>query len=193
MLLFSSHLAMLAILQNLKFVLLTAHMYVEAYFNYFLIMDTFTSIHVFITNTEINYLKNWFAISITTIVRIIYYPSTIKTPTFTHIESRYVFSSCLIYVICVCLHIVVSNTYCVVFLLCVSSSWVPYVVSVSWMSILVFSNVYLVIKNIIRSIIIIVIVLYQLWKVDKKKNKKKYWFILKFYKGAKCRQRLCNK
>jgi hypothetical protein len=34
--------------------------------------------------------------------------------------------SCLIYVICVCLCIVVSNTYCVVFLLCFSSSCVPY-------------------------------------------------------------------
>ena len=31
-------------------------------------------------------------------------------------------SSCLIYVICVCLRIVVSNTYCVVFLFCFSSS-----------------------------------------------------------------------
>jgi len=29
---------------------------------------------------------------------------------------------CLIYVICVCLRIVVSNTYCVVFLFCLSSS-----------------------------------------------------------------------
>ena len=33
---------------------------------------------------------------------------------------------CLIYVICVCLHTVVSNTYCVVFLFCFSSSCVPY-------------------------------------------------------------------
>jgi preprotein translocase subunit SecG len=38
------------------------------------------------------------------------------------------------------------------------------------MSILVFSNVYLVIKNIIRSIIIIVIVLYQKKKKINKKN-----------------------
>ena len=30
--------------------------------------------------------------------------------------------ACLIYVFCVCLHIVVSNTFCVVFLLCFSSS-----------------------------------------------------------------------
>ena len=78
----------------------------------------------------------------------------------------------LIYVIRVCLHIVVSNTYCVVFLFCFSSSCVPYVVSISGLSILVFSNVYLVIKNIIRSIIIIVIVLYQLLQVDKKKRRK---------------------
>ena len=35
--------------------------------------------------------------------------------------------SCLIYVICVWLRIVVSNTYCVVFVSCFSSSCVPYV------------------------------------------------------------------
>ena len=34
--------------------------------------------------------------------------------------------SCLTYVICVCLRIVVTNTYCVVFLLCFSSSCVQY-------------------------------------------------------------------
>jgi len=39
--------------------------------------------------------------------------------------------SCLIYIICVCLHIVVSNTYCVVFLSCV-----PNVASFSGLSIL---------------------------------------------------------
>ena len=54
--------------------------------------------------------------------------------------------SCLIYVICVCLRIVMSNTYCVVFLFCFSSSCVPYVVNVSGLSIIdcpsVFSNVY---------------------------------------------------
>jgi hypothetical protein len=40
--------------------------------------------------------------------------------------------SCLIYVMCVCLRIVASNTYCVVFLFCFSSSCVPYVVSFSF-------------------------------------------------------------
>ena len=40
-----------------------------------------------------------------------------------------------IYVICVCLRIVVSNAYCVVFLLCLSSSCVPYVASFSGLSI----------------------------------------------------------
>jgi hypothetical protein len=40
-----------------------------------------------------------------------------------------------IYVICVCLGIVVSNTYCVVFLLCFSSSYVAYVASFSGLSI----------------------------------------------------------
>ena len=39
--------------------------------------------------------------------------------------------SCLIYVICVCLLIVVYNTYCVVFLFCLLSSCVPYVDSFS--------------------------------------------------------------
>jgi hypothetical protein len=36
-------------------------------------------------------------------------------------------NSCLIYLICVCLRIVVSKTYCVVFLFCLSSSCLPYV------------------------------------------------------------------
>jgi hypothetical protein len=43
---------------------------------------------------------------------------------------------CLIYVICVCLRIVVSTTYCVAFLLCISSSCVLYVASFSGLSIL---------------------------------------------------------
>ena len=109
------------------------------------------------------------------IERIIYYLS--EKTTFTHkwkaILVQMVFTSCLweglclIYVICVCLCIVVSSRYCVVFFF---SSCVPYVVGVSWLSILVFSNVYLVIKNIIRSIIIIIIIflLYRLLQVDKK-------------------------
>ena len=41
----------------------------------------------------------------------------------------------LIYVICICLHLVVSNTYCVVFLFCLSSHGVPYVASFSGLSI----------------------------------------------------------
>jgi hypothetical protein len=37
--------------------------------------------------------------------------------------------------VCVCLHIVVSNTYCVVFMFCFSSSCVPYAASFSaWLS-----------------------------------------------------------
>ena len=54
-------------------------------------------------------------------------------------DVRFVFTSsavvCLIYVICVCLRIVVSNTYCVAFLLCFSSSCVLYVASFSGLSI----------------------------------------------------------
>ena len=57
-------------------------------------------------------------------------------------DVRFVFtSSCLLqgswisYVICVCLRILLSTTYCVVFLFCFSSSCVPYVASSSGMSI----------------------------------------------------------
>ena len=42
---------------------------------------------------------------------------------------------CLIYVICICFCIVVSNTFCVVFLLSFSSSCVPYIASFSGLSI----------------------------------------------------------
>jgi hypothetical protein len=45
--------------------------------------------------------------------------------------------SYLIYVICVCLRTVVSNTYCGVFLLCLSSFCIPYVPSFSGLSILI--------------------------------------------------------
>ena len=43
--------------------------------------------------------------------------------------------SCLMYVICVCLRIVMSNIYCVVCLFCFSLSCVPYIVSFSGVSI----------------------------------------------------------
>ena len=42
---------------------------------------------------------------------------------------------CLNYVICVCLRIVLSNTCCVVFLICFSSSCISYVASFSGLSI----------------------------------------------------------
>jgi hypothetical protein len=65
------------------------------------------------------------------------------------IKKQIVFtSSCLIYVVCVCLCIVVPNTYCVVFLFCFSSSCVAFVASFSGLSFLiassVFANVYLI-------------------------------------------------
>ena len=41
----------------------------------------------------------------------------------------------LIYITCVCLRIVMCNTYCVVFLFCFFSSCVPYVASFSGLSI----------------------------------------------------------
>ena len=54
-------------------------------------------------------------------------------------DVRFVFTSscllenaCLIYVFCVCLRIVVSNTYCVVALLCLSSFCVPFVAQFLW-------------------------------------------------------------
>ena len=90
----------------------------------------------------------------------------------TQIERKYFFSSSLPPVQCRRVHVLftlfvfacvqwcpthIVLCFCFVF----SSCCVPYVVSVSGLSILVFSNVYLI-KNIIRSIIIIVIVLYQL-------------------------------
>jgi hypothetical protein len=65
------------------------------------------------------------------------------------------------YINCACLCIVVSNTYCFVFLLCCSSSCVPYVSSFSELSFLiapsVFSNVYFFAKlNIVPVIMYIV-------------------------------------
>jgi hypothetical protein len=42
--------------------------------------------------------------------------------------------SCLVYVVCVCLSVVVSDTYCGVFLFCFSSSCVGYVASFSGLS-----------------------------------------------------------
>jgi len=52
----------------------------------------------------------------------------------------------VIYVICVCLRIMVSNTYCVVFLFCFSLACVPYVAIFSGLSIfdsltVIYSNI----------------------------------------------------
>ena len=46
--------------------------------------------------------------------------------------------SCLIYIICVCLRIMVSNTYCAVFLVCFFSPCVSYVASFSGLHIFNF-------------------------------------------------------
>ena len=59
----------------------------------------------------------------------------------------FVESSCLIYVICICLRIVLSKTYCVLFLVCFSSCCVPVSVSLDCPFLIVpsvFSNAYLV-------------------------------------------------
>ena len=55
-----------------------------------------------------------------------------------------------VYVICFCLRIVVSNTYCIVFLFCFPPSCVPYIASFSgcpfFIAPSVFSNIYLLLK-----------------------------------------------
>ena len=53
-----------------------------------------------------------------------------------NVERSLLFGACLIYVICVCLCIVVSHIYCVMFLFCFLSSCVPYVASFSGLSFL---------------------------------------------------------
>jgi hypothetical protein len=45
--------------------------------------------------------------------------------------------SCLVYVVSVCLHVLVSGTYCVVF--CFSPSYIPYVASFSSLSIFYYT------------------------------------------------------
>ena len=79
-------------------------------------------------------------------------------------DVRFVFASCclvedscLIYVICVCLHILVSNTYCVVFLLCCLRLVYPmFSVSLDCPFLIapwVFSNGYLVHNVVIMAVI----------------------------------------
>jgi hypothetical protein len=55
--------------------------------------------------------------------------------------------SCLIYVICVCLRIVVSNTYCVVFLFCLSSSCCQFLRIANFWLTLRYSLTYIYIKS----------------------------------------------
>jgi len=59
----------------------------------------------------------------------------IKKSDYDPFSAMCLFVACLIYVICVCLRIVVPNTYCVVFLFCFISSCVPHIVSFSGLSI----------------------------------------------------------
>ena len=68
--------------------------------------------------------------------------------------------SYLIYVICVCVYIVVSTTYCVVFLLCLSSSCVPYVASFSGLFIFeyafgLFIYIYMQAKHELKNVILL--------------------------------------
>ena len=55
--------------------------------------------------------------------------------------------SYLIYVICVCLGMVVSITYCVAFLLCLSTTCVPYFDSFSGLSILIAPSIFFFLLN----------------------------------------------
>ena len=52
-------------------------------------------------------------------------------------DVRFVFTSSCSCLVCVCLRMVVSNTYCIVFLLCFTSSCLPCVASVSGLSIII--------------------------------------------------------
>ena len=74
-------------------------------------------------------------------------------------DVRYVFTSsclqecsCLVYVICVCLHIVMSITYCVVFLRLVYPMFPISLDSTFLIAPSVFSNVYLLIASFLRSL-----------------------------------------
>jgi hypothetical protein len=72
--------------------------------------------------------------------------------------------SCLIYIICVCFRMVMSNTYCVVFLFCFSSSLIlevsldcPFFISPS-----VWSNVYF---NVVFQCVLIVLSFYSTYSL----------------------------
>ena len=74
------------------------------------------------------------------ILTLVFSEKKILNETKSHNPPLQVKWSVLIYVICVCLRTVMSSTYCVAFLLCFSSSSVPYVyvTSFSGLSILDF-------------------------------------------------------
>ena len=85
----------------------------------------------------------------------------IMTPAFSPVTFNFELNVLyLIYTVCVCLRIVVSKTYCVVFLHGFSSSYVPYVASFSGLFIfdcpflfpIVYSNVWFCFSNDTRSL-----------------------------------------
>jgi hypothetical protein len=61
--------------------------------------------------------------------------TTMRKQTYFNLHNDDIWMICFIYIICVCWHIVVSNTYCDVFVLFVSSYCVPYVTGFSGLSI----------------------------------------------------------
>ena len=78
---------------------------------------------------------------------VLWYPFRVKTMVGSHLPCCLQARSCRMYVICVCLHIVVFNTYCVVLLFCFSLYHVPYMYIASFSEVLIslspFSNLYL--------------------------------------------------
>ena len=118
------------VLFDIKYIYLINHISVEAPINY---CDNYILANQYSTNRSID--RAIVIISNKNDVRFVFTSSCLQE------------RSCLTYVLCVCLHSVVSNTYCVVFLFCFSSSCVPYVASFSRFPILIvpslFSNVYL--------------------------------------------------
>ena len=116
------------VLFDMKYIYLINHISVEAPINY---CDNYIIANQYSTNRSID--------------RAIVITSNKNDVRFAFTSSCLQESSCLTYVLCACLHSVVFNKYCVVFLFCFSSSCVPYVASFSGLPILVvpslFSNI----------------------------------------------------
>ena len=114
-----------------------------------------TGLYIYMSNTVSNKKQETLtgADSVFFLVGSILCVFMLRFPNKNHVRFIFTFSclqecSCLIYIICVCLRIVVSNTYCVVFLFCLSSSMWPVSLDFScFIAPSVFFNVYLVCKS----------------------------------------------